>query len=258
MNEDGIGRDSTSTRRAPVPRDFFPRRLADVLSWSRNFAGKIQIDPERYSLAPEQSAHYALTLDAFAALLRTAHDPTTRTRSAVSARNDALAALETETRLLARIVRAAPAVTDAMRIDLGLSVSKGGGAGGGGGAPTQRPGHAPGIEVIAIVGRTVRLRLRDTSSPHRGRPAGVAGALIYSHAGEPAAAGPIKWTSHGITTRTTAEVKFDPSVPAGAKVLISACWFSPRGLTGPAATPVSAYLQDGVSVPATSVAHRAA
>ena len=237
-----------------MPRDFFPRRLADVLSWARNFAATIQSDPERYSLSPEQSAQYALKLEAFATLYQAAHDPTTRTRGVISARNDALAALEAETRLLARIVRAAPAVTRAMRIDLGLSTSDGGGKG----APTQAPDHAPNIAAAAIIGRTVSLRLRDASSLRKGRPAGVAGALIYTHVGEQPPADLREWRSNGVTTRTTAEITFEATVPAGAKVWVSACWFSPRGLSGPAAMPASVHLQDGASAPASGVVHRAA
>jgi hypothetical protein len=51
--------------------------------------------------------------------------------------------------------------------------------------PVARPSDPPKLSLLPSFGRTVRVRLRDMSSPdRRGKPDGVAGAAVFSYVGE--------------------------------------------------------------------------
>jgi hypothetical protein len=226
-----------------MPRDFFPRREADVLNFSRNFKERIALDPLQYGLSPEQSDQYGAQQEAFAALFALANANTTRTPSIIIAKSTALAELEAETRKLSRIVRACPSVTSQMRLDLGLSVSDGGK-----GTPTQAPDAPPRLRVLSVLGRTVEVRLLDADTTRRGKPAHVLGAALFVADGDQPPANLTDWTFKGNTTRTTAKLNFDPSLPPGTKVWLTAYWFSPRAANGPACQPVYTHLQYGLNL----------
>jgi len=226
-----------------MPRDFYPRRDADILNFSSNFKKRIILAPGDYGLSVAQADSYRATQESFALLYTRAIDPDTRTRGAVAAKEDARVALEAETRLLARIVRAAPAVTDEMRINLGLSRSTEGK-----GAPLPPPDAAPVLVVVGHVGRAVQVRLRDSTSSRRGKPANVAGAALFVYAGAAPPADIARWQFKYNTTRPTASVPCD-DIPPGTKVWLSARWYNPRAEPGPVSTPVGTYLQDGLGVP---------
>ena len=55
-----------------------------------------------------------------------------------------------------------------------------------------------------------------------------------------------QWVFQGSSTRTTFEVEFPATVPAGSQVFLCAFWFNPRSQSGPACQPISAYLAGGV------------
>src|SRR5688500_7174633 len=96
-------------------RDFYPRPEGEILSFTLNFSQKISVSPGAYGLSVLQCTHYAATYEAFAGQHAIASNPMTATRGARAAKEEARVALEAETRLLARIVRAQPHVTGQMR-----------------------------------------------------------------------------------------------------------------------------------------------
>ncbi len=100
--------------------NFFPTREADILTWSVNFASKIAADPSAYGLSAPQSADYGAKHEVFALAYQTANDPDTRSPSNIVAKNTAKKALSDQARMLARIVRADPAVTAQQKAELGL------------------------------------------------------------------------------------------------------------------------------------------
>ena len=63
--------------------------------------------------------------------------------------------LKAEARRLARIIRAAPGVTNAQRSQLGLTVPDKIPT------PAARPSDPPVLSIVPSIGRTVRIRLRD-------------------------------------------------------------------------------------------------
>ena len=113
------------------------------------------------------------------------------------------------------------------------------------------PEHAPDVDFVSVIGRTVKIRLHDSQSPsRRGKPPHIDGASVFSHVGDAPPASISDWKFEGSTTRTVAEINFDSSTPPGAKVWVTAFWFNPRSQSGPACDPVSTHLQGGgVTIP---------
>ncbi len=91
-----------------MPCDFFPRRDADAVAFTANFANQINLDPQRFHVTAERAAEYAQLQLAFAQAFTTASNPSTATRPATQAKRAARQAVEEATRQIGRIIRARP------------------------------------------------------------------------------------------------------------------------------------------------------
>jgi len=222
-----------------VPNGFLSLSDAGLLAWTVNFNTLINADPTAYGLTVEQAAEYATLSDAYASAYQTAVDPGTRTRGKVQAKNTAKAALKDRARLLAKVIEGQVGVTDEQKIDLGLNVRKAP-------APIPPPETAPDIDIVSVSGRRVKIRLHNADNTKRAKPAGVAGASVFSFVGEAPPSDTAAWKFEGNTTRTVVDVDIDPSAQPGAKVWFTAFWFNPRAQSGPAANPVATNVQFGV------------
>lgn len=227
-----------------MSHSFLPSRDALLLDWSNNFNSKINASATTYGLTTAQATFYGTLNTSWSAAYTTATAPSTRTRGTIAAKNAARALLKANARLLARIVQATASVTPQQKIDLGLTprdVIP---------SPINPPTEAPVIEIVAALGRTIKINLRSVGSDRRGKPDGVHGASLFSFVGAVAPADISAWTFEGSTTRTTFDVEFAPATPAGSQVWLTAFWFNPRSQAGPASTPISAYIAGGVSAAA--------
>jgi hypothetical protein len=230
-----------------MPRDFYPRREADIVRFTANFSAKINADAPLYGLTEPAAAEYAVLQQAFAQTYAVAQSPSTDTSSATAAKEADRVALERATRPLVRLIKANPNVTDEMRVNLGLSPQ------------TQRrrrvpaPDAAPSLLVVGSVGGAVRVRLSDLTSLRRGKPRDVNGAVIFGHAGDNPPADPREWNVKAITSRATAQLHFSPNLPPGTKVWLTACWTNARQERGPLCEPVFTHLTYGVAVQRTQL-----
>ena len=223
-----------------MPRDFFPGREADIVTWTNNFATLITANAVSYGLTAAQAASYSARSQDFIAKHQAANDPSTRSPSAIVAKDMSKALLAAEARLLARIVQATPTVTPQQKSDLGLTIRDQEPT------PIPPPGAAPGLVVVSAAGNAVRIRLHDSVNPtRRGKPDGVAGASVFSFVGATPPAELSAWTFEGNLTRTTADVLFPAGTAPGAKVWLCARWFNPRAQGGPACAPVGANIPGG-------------
>lgn len=229
----------------PASLDYLPTREADLLQWSVNFNAHITADPTAYGLTLPQQAAYTVLHDAFAAAYTTANDNATRTPAAIQTKNTAKANLISGSngiRELAGIIQAFPGTTDTERIELGLNVRDTEPT------PIPPPSVAPGLSVLMVTGRTVKVRVFDALVPSsRSKPAGVKGASVYSYVGETAPVDIDSWKYEGSTTRTTFDVEFPATAPAGSTVWLTAYWTNPRLESGPACQPVSTNIAGGLA-----------
>jgi hypothetical protein len=221
---------------------FPPTREADLVTASTNFKERIVAAPTLYALTEAQATEYATRHDTFVESYQAARDPSTRTPSQIIAKNTDKEALLTYLRELARIVQAAPNVTDEQKSILGLPVHNDEPT------PIGAPTEPPVVVVCSMLGRNVKVRLQDLSSPtRRGKPLGVNGAAVFAYVGATPPADTSDWTFVGNTARTSFDVELPATMPAGATMWITAFWFNPRKQSGPAATPTSVGNPGGIA-----------
>jgi hypothetical protein len=218
--------------------DFLPTRESELLTWSVNFKELITATPTLYGLTAAQATAYADLHAAFATTYQTANDPGTRTPAAIIAKNTAMKDLKTNARQLSKIIQGTPTVTDEQRGLLGLTVPAER-------SPINPPEEIPVVEVLERFGTIVRLKLHDGSGSRRGKPAGVAGATLFSYVGATPPSDVGAWKFEGNTTRTITEVEFAAGTAPGTVVWFTAFWYNPRGQSGPGCAPVSAIIAGG-------------
>lgn len=200
-------------------------------------------EPATYGLVAADATSYSALHTSYANALA-ACDPGQRSKSLVATKNAARNGLKNAARLLAKRVEGTASVTDAQKIELGLNVRALP-------SPIPAPSNPPALDVVSVTGRIVRVRLHDsTDASRRGKPAGVAGATVFSFVGAAAPTDPGAWKFEGNTTRTTIDVLFPDSAAAGAVVWVTAFWRNERDLSGPACAPISTNLQFGVPMAA--------
>src|SRR5262245_37742894 len=105
-----------------MAKDWIQRRNTDFLGQARNFSNLIQSDPGAYGIDPADAALLVAENADFAAKYRIPTDPHTRTSPAIIARDEAREILAERMRRIAAQIRANPAVTDVMRLQLTLTV----------------------------------------------------------------------------------------------------------------------------------------
>jgi hypothetical protein len=203
---------------------------------------KLTAAPTSFGCTTTDATNLATATDGYVVALA-ACDPAIRTRPAVVLKNTKKLELNNLIRQLALKIQGTPTVTDAQKAEIGLSIQN---------VPTPipPPAFAPAVDVVSVVGRTVRLRIHDSQESRRGKPAFVAGAMVFSYVGTEAPADPAAWKGEGITTRTGFEIAFPSDVASGAQVWIVAQWYNGKAQTGPASTPITTYLQGGAAAAA--------
>ena len=221
--------------------DFIGDTDAGVLAFATNFSTVVTAGPVPLGLTAPQATALAALVTAYSNALTAAIDPGTRGPATVLAKDTARRNLIANIRLLARIVQANPAVTNAQRFTLGLPIRQAP-------SPIPQPGEAPDVDVKSVSGRTIVCRIHRSTGSRRGKPPGVAGANVYSHVGATPPASLNDWTLEGHASRPSGvEIVLPADVPGGSTVWICAAWYNPRGQAGPTSAPVSTNIPGGVT-----------
>jgi hypothetical protein len=225
-----------------MPRDFFPRPDAEALSYTANFSARLSADPELYHVSPETAAQYAQLHLAFAQAYRVTANRATRNMAATSAKRAARKKVEFMTRRIAAAISACRDITLAQKTLIGVKVRS---------RPTRigKPKLPPHLSVRGVVGRTVTIDLIDNDGSIRRKPKHVTQAIIFIYVGDQPPGPGEQWVSKCISSRTRVKVTFGPATPPGAKVWVTACWTTAKGLRSPCATPVSAYVGYAIALP---------
>jgi hypothetical protein len=217
---------------------FLPDKDTALLAWSLNFQTLIVASPVLYGLTAALATTYSGYHTAFASALG-ACDPSVRSKSAVVAKNAARTSLKNNAKLMANLVNGTASVTNAQKVTLGIPPRALP-------SPVPAPSSAPNLDVVSVNGWTVRIKLHDsTSGSKRGKPAGVIGASVFSFVGIAPASDVSLYKFEGNTGKTTIDVVFPNTLAAGTQVWITAFWFNGRKQSGPACTPVGAFMQFG-------------
>jgi hypothetical protein len=229
-----------------MPRDFYPRAERDIVKWTNNFSSRLIADPQRYTVTEGQAAAYAERQATFAAAHRAARARRAKSDTGVTVTKEmARVILEAETRKLVTQIRGAKGVCVDDKLKLGIRMLNG---------PKRRikrPAIAPGIEVLDVDGRTVRVRLIDLEAAVIGaKPKGVAGAVVMYHVGAQPPTDPTDWRFERNTTTARFDLTFRGEIPAGETVWLTAYWYNPRRETGPSCEAVNTQLRgESVALP---------
>ena len=221
-----------------MANSFFPDTDAGALAWAQHFASMIAAGPATiYGLTSAQSTAFNTLVASYQTTL-TACEPTLRNKASTAAKNSARAALKLSAAQLASIIGGQPSVSDAQKIALGLTVRVAP-------SPIPAPGDPPELDIVSVSGRTVKIRLHDSATMKRARPAGVMGATLFSFVGAIAPGDLSAWTYQGNSSKAVLDVVFPATVPAGSAVWLLAFWYNGKGQSGPACAPVSTYIAGG-------------
>jgi hypothetical protein len=230
-----------------MPRDFYPRAERDIVKWTDNFSSRLIADPQRYTVTEGQASAYAERQATFAAAHRAAR-ARRRPKSDIGVtvtKEMARVILEAETRKLVNQIRASKSVCVDDKLKLGIRMLNG---------PKhriKRPQTVPGIDILAVDGRTVRVRLIDfENAVIGGKPKGVAGAVVMHYVGAQPPTDPADWRFERNTTKARFEFTFRGEIPAGETVWLTAYWYNPRKETGPACDAVCTNIRTGVVIEA--------
>ncbi|XAM01410.1 hypothetical protein OT109_08445 [Phycisphaeraceae bacterium D3-23] len=219
-------------------QDYLPHRDQELASWTRGMAKAVSASPESYGVTAAQAAAYDAAQRAYAEALTVATQPQTRTGPAVSRKNTARKTLIALSRRLEGIIQAYPGTTDAMRVDLGLTVRK----------PRAKMAavtiERPSVRVVSAMGSRLTLRVGKHGGVGRARPDGARGYTWFYFLGErsPAALG--GWSFGGNSIEPTVEVVLE-GAEFGAPVWFTANWFNSRMQPGPMSNPVMTRVAGG-------------
>jgi hypothetical protein len=223
---------------------FPPNREADLVTWTQNFSTLISATPAVFGISVPAATAYATVSGNFVTAYNVANTENTRTRVTVAQKNAAKATMIASARSLIRTIQGTASVTPAQKIELAINprdiVP----------SPIPAPANPPLLQIVSAIGRTVRIRLKDSvSTDRRGRPPGVAGATVFSFVGATAPSDPSEYHYEGNTSLTVVDVQFPDDVPSGAQVWLTAFWRNARGNSGPACTPAGTNLPGGAALP---------
>jgi hypothetical protein len=221
-----------------MSQNFYRLPDAQLATASTSFFNQINAEPAVYGLSVQNAADYGVLNSAYQAALSLAMGESTRTRVTVSSKNAARAALCDLAKVLGSSIRNTASVTNAQLLGLGLLPRAGR-------SVVGQPTVAPVVDCVAVIGRTVKVRLRVMNANRRGKPEGVALATIFSCVGDQPASDIANWKYEGVTSKVAMDVTFPDSVAGGSQVWITATWANSRGQAGPMANPASTYVAGG-------------
>ncbi len=226
-----------------MAESYLPTREAELLAWANNFATLIKSTPSAYGLTEPQAAAFETLNVAFANAYAVSKGPD-RGPEATETKKQAKFAMIADARKLVRIIQSYPGTTNELRIGLQITVPDVEPT------PVPVPPTAPLVQIVSVLGRTVRIKLKSATEDRRGLPVGVDGATVMGFVGETAPDDPMEWSLMTNTARTTVDVDFPLTVPAGSKVWLSAFWFNERKQSGPTAAAQHTYIAGGMAAAA--------
>jgi hypothetical protein len=155
--------------------------------------------------------------------------------------NDAKAALIPYARELYSIVKFSPTASNENKTLIGIHIDDAEPS------PEPPPALPPALTIVSVIGRTVRCKIVDSSTPNaRRRAINAKGATVLSYVGTtPPPASDPGWKLEGQTGKTTFNVQFPDDVAFGTPCWVIALWYNARGQYSPACQPVQTFLLTG-------------
>jgi len=224
-----------------MPAKFLPSREAELVEWLEVFNSRIQNRAFEFGLTQQQVIEFQASRNQFTPIYNQSQDEATRTRVVIEQKNVAKRNLIALTRELVRVCEAWPLMTNAKRLELGITPRNPRPS------PSPVPTQRPFVKVLKIDGRQVTINLQSNSSD-RTRPVGVDSVNIFVAYGPVAPTNVDGWDLYTGTNRARATLTLDKT-DQPTKVWICASWLNRKKEAGPACSPVGVDLAATSAVP---------
>jgi hypothetical protein len=227
---------------------YIPTQQAKLVTFAENFSSLILASPSTYGLLPADGATISSYVNAFTAAYAqsTKQSPATRTPAAVTATNNAQAAMLQIVRTYSQQIRNNVGVTSANKQALGLTVPSSSRT------PIPVPSTSPVIAIVGSTPLTFTMTIKDPTAPAAARKKAV-GARAYTifYTLQPMSSPPpatVSTTVLAIGTKTPFPVSF-PTGSSGMMAYLWGAWSgrvvgAPGGAGyGPVSTVISQIVQ---------------
>ncbi|MDR2731339.1 MAG: hypothetical protein LBB81_10650 [Treponema sp.] len=205
--------------------DFIPRRESELTAWADNFVTWVGEYAGDLDIPAAEINKLKIAVNFFKSTLEQARSPD-RTPVIIATKNGAKRDMVAKIRAMVRFRLQNPAVTDAMRIQLGLrardtimtAIP----------VPTTRPEFSFRVRDL----RRVQVRFQDQGSDTRARPYGTNGAVISYDILDGPPADPGHLTRTTLATRTPYTLEFTEE-ERGRTLYAALQWQNEKGERGP-------------------------
>lgn len=189
----------------PVSSPYIPPRDADFESWFDNFSTLITGAPTSYGLIAGDAVIIAGKYTAWNSAYLTATTPATRTSANIAAKDAARADAEATIRPYAQRIRANGAVSDALKVGLGLNLQP----------ATLTPIPAPTLKPELLFGAATPLQFqlgyKTEGAAGKNKPYGAIGVQVVCSVGTAIAVDPDAAPLKTMATKSPFRVNFDAS-----------------------------------------------
>jgi len=211
---------------------YIPTRDSDLDSWLLNFKTLIVANPTNYGLVVGDGTAIAAAYASWNAAYLAATNPTTRTHATVTTKNTQKANVIAVVRGYAATIRANRAVSDALKIGLGLHVADHQPT------PVPPPTTVPVLAIAQMRQGLQEVRVTDEATPNsRARAVGSAGMLLFRVVGVAPVNDPSQAQFLAFTGKTSFECTY-PSADNGKTATYFARWTNAKGEMGPWSQPM--------------------
>lgn len=212
---------------------YIPAKDGDFLGWLENFDDLTAVNFAAYGLSGGEAASITTQRNAYDAAYGDAISPATRTPVTIALKDTVKATALATVRPLAQKIRNNPAVSDADKVSLGLTVPDVSPS------PIPAPTTFPLLDLLRATPGVHWLQYRDSDTPTaKAKPFGAIGMELWQHVGLTPAVDPSTALFLGIVTKSPLFVALNPA-DVGKMATYFARWSTRRGLVSTWSSPVS-------------------
>lgn len=212
---------------------YIPPKDADFLAWLDNFDGLTSVNFAAYGLSGGQAATITTQRSNYDAAFAAATNPATRTPVTVATKDTTKATALATVRPLAQLIRNNPAVADADKVALGLTVADLNPS------PIPPPTSFPMLDILRATPGVHWLQYRDSDTPtSKQKPFGAVGMELWQAVGIAPVVDPAAASYIGTVTKSPLSVNLN-AADAGKYATYFARWITRRGLTSTWSSPAT-------------------
>lgn len=210
-----------------MPAPYIPAADAAFDVWLANFSTLLTASPTTYGLLAADATAVAGVTTTWSAAYLLASNPATRTPVTVADKDVARAAAEAMVRPYASRISVNPAVTDADKVAIGVTVRSTTPT------PIPPPVTAPQITLNKAITGQQTLSFSEPGAVGKAKPYGVVGVQLFASVGTTFATDPAQCSYVAQVTKSPTVQSFD-AADAGKKVTWFARWVTKSGPGGQA------------------------